>query len=159
MVETINKLVRVKRQLIQELGRDPTPAEIGFLMDLPAQKVEEIEKLSQEPVSLQAPIGEADDSNLGEFIEDVDAVVPDDAASFILLQEQLDGVLSTLTERERRVVRLRFGLADGRPRTLEEVGMEFGVTRERIRQIESKTIAKLRHPSRAQKLRDYLESS
>ena len=159
MVETINKLVRIKRQLIQELGREPTPEEIGALMDLPPDKVEEIEKLSQEPVSLQTPIGDTDDSNLGEFIEDVDAVVPDDAASFILLQEQLDGVLQTLTERERRVVRLRFGLADGRPRTLEEVGMEFGVTRERIRQIESKTIAKLRHPSRSQKLRDFLETT
>ena len=157
MVETINKLVRIQRQLLQDLGREPTPEEIGKEMELPPERVREIQKLSQEPVSLETPIGEEDDSNLGDFIEDSDAVVPIDAASFILLQEQLDSILHTLSERETKVIQLRFGLSDGHPRTLEEVGKEFGVTRERIRQIESKTLSKLRHPSRSQKLRDYLE--
>ena len=157
MVETINKLVRVQRQLLQDLGREPTPDEIGKVMGIGAEKVREILKVSQEPVSLETPIGEEEDSHLGDFIEDADAVVPVDAASFILLQEQLEGVLHTLSEREKKVIQLRFGLVDGHPRTLEEVGREFGVTRERIRQIESKTLSKLRHPSRSQKLRDYLE--
>ena len=157
MVETINKLVRIQRQLLQDLGRDPTPEEIGLELDLSPEKVLEIQKISQEPVSLDTPIGEENDSHLGDFIEDSDAVVPIDAASFILLQEQLEFVLGGLGERERQVIRLRFGLADGHPRTLEEVGKEFGVTRERIRQIESKTLSKLRHPSRSQKLRDYLD--
>jgi RNA polymerase primary sigma factor len=157
MVETINKLVRVQRQLLQDLGREPTPDEIGRVMGIGADKVREIQKVSQEPVSLHTPIGEEEDSQLGDFIEDAEAVVPVDAASFILLQEQLEGVLETLSEREKKVVQLRFGLVDGHPRTLEEVGREFGVTRERIRQIESKTLSKLRHPSRSQKLRDYLE--
>jgi RNA polymerase primary sigma factor len=157
MVETINKLVRVQRQLLQDLGREPTPNEIGKVMGIGAEKVREIQKVSQEPVSLETPIGEEEDSHLGDFIEDSDAVVPVDAASFILLQEQLESVLHTLSEREKKVIQLRFGLVDGHPRTLEEVGREFGVTRERIRQIESKTLSKLRHPSRSQKLRDYLE--
>ncbi len=157
MVETINKLVRVQRQLLQDLGREPMPEEIGRQMGIPADKVREILKVSQEPVSLETPIGEEEDSHLGDFIEDSDAVVPVDAASFILLQEQLESVLHTLSEREKKVIQLRFGLLDGHPRTLEEVGREFGVTRERIRQIESKTLSKLRHPSRSQKLRDYLE--
>jgi RNA polymerase primary sigma factor len=157
MVETINKLVRVQRQLLQDLGREPTPDEIGRVMGIDAAKVREIQKVSQEPVSLETPIGEEEDSHLGDFIEDADAVVPVDAASFILLQEQLESVLHTLSEREKKVIQLRFGLVDGHPRTLEEVGREFGVTRERIRQIESKTLSKLRHPSRSQKLRDYLE--
>jgi RNA polymerase primary sigma factor len=157
MVETINKLVRVQRQLLQDLGREPTPEEIGKEMELPPERVLEIQKLSQEPVSLETPIGQEDDSNLGDFIEDSDAVVPIDAASFILLQEQLDSILHTLSDREKKVIQLRFGLSDGHARTLEEVGKEFGVTRERIRQIESKTLSKLRHPSRSQKLRDYLE--
>ena len=157
MVETINKLVRIQRQLLQDLGREPTPDEIGKVMGIPADKVREILKVSQEPVSLETPIGEEEDSHLGDFIEDSDAVVPVDAASFILLQEQLESVLHTLSEREKKVIQLRFGLHDGHPRTLEEVGREFGVTRERIRQIESKTLSKLRHPSRSQKLRDYLE--
>ncbi len=157
MVETINKLVRVQRQLLQDLGREPTPDEIGKVMGIGADKVREIQKVSQEPVSLHTPIGEEEDSQLGDFIEDSDAVVPVDAASFILLQEQLESVLHTLSEREKKVIQLRFGLVDGHPRTLEEVGREFGVTRERIRQIESKTLSKLRHPSRSQKLRDYLE--
>ncbi len=157
MVETINKLVRIQRQLLQDLGREPTPEEIGRQMGIPADKVREILKVSQEPVSLETPIGEEEDSHLGDFIEDSDAVVPVDAASFILLQEQLESVLHTLSEREKKVIQLRFGLLDGHPRTLEEVGREFGVTRERIRQIESKTLSKLRHPSRSQKLRDYLE--
>ena len=156
MVETINKLVRTQRQLLQELGREPTAEEVGAVMEMPAERVREIIKFSQEPVSLESPVGEEDDSNLGDFIEDPDAVVPIDAASFILLQEQIEGVLHTLTDREKKVIKLRFGMLDGQPRTLEEVGLEFGVTRERIRQIESKTLAKLRHPSRAQKLRDYL---
>jgi RNA polymerase primary sigma factor len=157
MVETINKLVRIQRQLLQDLGREPSPEEIGKQMGIPADKVREILKVSQEPVSLHTPIGEEEDSQLGDFIEDSEAVVPVDAASFILLQEQLESVLHTLSEREKKVIQLRFGLIDGHPRTLEEVGREFGVTRERIRQIESKTLSKLRHPSRSQKLRDYLE--
>jgi RNA polymerase primary sigma factor len=157
MVETINKLVRVQRQLLQDLGREPLPEEIGKVMGIGADKVREILKVSQEPVSLETPIGEEEDSHLGDFIEDSDAIVPIDAASFILLQEQLEAVLHTLSEREKKVIQLRFGLLDGHPRTLEEVGREFGVTRERIRQIESKTLSKLRHPSRSQKLRDYLE--
>jgi RNA polymerase primary sigma factor len=157
MVETINKLVRIQRQLLQDLGREPLPEEIGHQMGIPSEKVREILKVSQEPVSLETPIGEEEDSHLGDFIEDSEAVVPIDAASFILLQEQLESVLHTLSEREKKVIQLRFGLVDGHPRTLEEVGREFGVTRERIRQIESKTLSKLRHPSRSQKLRDYLE--
>jgi RNA polymerase primary sigma factor len=157
MVETINKLIRIQRQLLQDLGREPMPEEIAKEMDLTPDKVREILKVSQEPVSLETPIGEEEDSHLGDFIEDSDAVVPVDAASFILLQEQLDSVLHTLSDREKKVIQLRFGLTDGHPRTLEEVGREFGVTRERIRQIESKTLSKLRHPSRSQKLRDYLE--
>jgi len=157
MVETINKLVRIQRQLLQELGREPTPEEIGEQMGLTAERVREIQKISQEPVSLETPIGEEEDSQLGDFIEDDAAVVPPDAASFSMLQEQLTKVLDGLAERERKVVSLRFGLEDGHPRTLEEVGREFGVTRERIRQIESKTLAKLRHPSRSSKLKDYLE--
>jgi RNA polymerase primary sigma factor len=157
MVETINKLARIQRQLLQDLGREPSPEEIGKQMGVPAEKVREILKVSQEPVSLETPIGEEEDSHLGDFIEDSDAVVPIDAASFILLQEQLESVLHTLSDREKKVIQLRFGLVDGHPRTLEEVGREFGVTRERIRQIESKTLSKLRHPSRSQKLRDYLE--
>jgi RNA polymerase primary sigma factor len=157
MVETINKLLRIQRQLLQDLGREPTPEEIGREMEMSPERVQEIQKLAQEPVSLETPIGEEDDSNLGDFIEDSDAIVPIDAASFILLQEQLDAILHSLSEREKKVIQLRFGLTDGHPRTLEEVGQEFGVTRERIRQIESKTLSKLRHPSRSQKLRDYLE--
>ena len=157
MVETINKLVRIQRQLLQELGREPTPEEIGEEMGLSAERVREIQKISQEPVSLETPIGEEEDSQLGDFIEDDAAVVPPDAASFSMLQEQLAKVLEGLAERERKVISLRFGLEDGHPRTLEEVGREFGVTRERIRQIESKTLAKLRHPSRSSKLKDYLE--
>ncbi len=157
MVETINKLIRIQRQLLQKLGREPTPEEIGAEMDLTAERVREIQKISQEPVSLETPIGEEEDSQLGDFIEDEAAVVPPDAASFSMLQEQLGKVLDGLAERERKVISLRFGLEDGHPRTLEEVGREFGVTRERIRQIESKTLAKLRHPSRSSKLKDYLE--
>jgi RNA polymerase primary sigma factor len=157
MVETINKLIRIQRQLLQDLGREPAPEEIAREMDLTPERVREILKVSQEPVSLETPIGEEEDSHLGDFIEDSDAVVPVDAASFILLQEQLDSVLHTLSDRETKVIKLRFGLTDGHPRTLEEVGREFGVTRERIRQIESKTLSKLRHPSRSQKLRDYLD--
>ena len=158
MVETINTLVRVQRQLLQDLGRDPTPEEIGAEMDMSADRVREIQKISQEPVSLETPIGEEEDSQLGDFIEDSQAVVPPDAASFSMLQEQLTQVLDSLADRERKVIELRFGLVDGHPRTLEEVGREFGVTRERIRQIESKTLAKLRHPSRSSKLKDYIES-
>ena len=157
MVETMNKVTRVQRQMMQELGREPTPEELGAQLDMSPEKVLEILKLSQEPVSLDTPIGEADDSHLGDFIEDTDAVVPGEAASFLLLQEQLASVLHELGDREKKVIELRFGLHDGRPRTLEEVGQEFGVTRERIRQIESKTLLKLRHPSRAAKLRDYLD--
>jgi len=157
MVETINKLVRVQRSLLQDLGREPTPEEIADEMDITSEKVREILKVAQEPVSLETPIGEEEDSHLGDFIEDAEAIVPVDAASFILLQEQLESVLHSLSGREKKVIELRFGLIDGHQRTLEEVGQEFGVTRERIRQIESKTLSKLRHPSRSQKLRDYLE--
>ena len=157
MVETINKLIRVQRQLLQELGREPSPEEIGDKMEMTADRVREILKISQEPVSLETPIGEEEDSQLGDFIEDGEAVVPPDAASFSMLQEQLSKVLDGLSERERKVIELRFGLTDGHPRTLEEVGREFGVTRERIRQIESKTLCKLRHPSRSSRLKDYLE--
>jgi RNA polymerase primary sigma factor len=156
MVETINKLIRVQRQLHQDLGREPLPEEIGKEMGLNTERVVEIQRIAQEPVSLQSPIGE-EDSDLGDFIEDADAVVPIEAAAFILLQDQLFDILNALSDREQRIIQLRFGLADGHPRTLEEVGREFGVTRERIRQIESKTLAKLRHPSRAQMLREYLE--
>lgn len=157
MVETINKLVRIQRQLLQDLGREPTADEIATHMEMTPEKVREIQKISQEPVSLETPVGEEEDSSLGDFIEDADAVVPLERASFRLLQEQLESVLHTLSEREKEVIRLRFGLVDGQPRTLEDVGKKFGVTRERIRQIESKTLSKLRHPSRSQKLRDYLE--
>ncbi len=157
MVETINKLVRIQRQLLQSLGREPTPEEIAEEMGLTPERVREIQKISQEPVSLETPIGEEEDSQLRDFIEDDAAIVPPDAASFSMLQEQLAKTLEGLAERERKVISLRFGLEDGHPRTLEEVGREFGVTRERIRQIESKTLAKLRHPSRSQKLKDYLE--
>lgn len=157
MVETINKLMRVSRQLLQELGRDPQPEEIAKVMDMPVTKVREIMKISQEPVSLETPIGEEEDSHLGDFIPDEDVPVPADAAAFTLLKEQLIEVLDTLTEREQKVLRLRFGLDDGRARTLEEVGKEFNVTRERIRQIEAKALRKLRHPSRSKKLKDYLE--
>ena len=157
MVETINKLVRIQRQLLQEKGREPTPEEIGEQMGLSAERVREIQKISQEPVSLETPIGEEEDSQLGDFIEDDSAVVPPDAASFSMLQELLGKVLDGLAERERKVISLRFGLEDGHQRTLEEVGREFGVTRERIRQIESKTLAKLRHPSKSSKLKDFLD--
>ena len=158
MVETINKLIRVSRQLLQQLGREPTPEEIAKEMEIGVDRVREIMKIAQEPVSLETPIGEEEDSHLGDFIEDQDAPAPADAASFMLLKEQLEDVLDTLTPREEKVLRLRFGLDDGRARTLEEVGQNFGVTRERIRQIESKTLAKLRHPSRSSKLKDYIES-
>jgi RNA polymerase primary sigma factor len=157
MVETINKLIRVQRQLLQDLGREPRPDEIANEMELPPEKVREILKVSQEPVSLETPIGEEEDSHLGDFIEDSGAVVPVDAAAFKLLQEQLEDVLDDLNTREKRVIQLRFGLLDGQPRTLEEVGRVFGVTRERIRQIESKTLSKLRHPSRSGRLRDYID--
>ena len=156
MVETINKLIRVSRQLLQELGREPTPAEIGKEMGFSEEKVREIQKIAQDPVSLETPIGEEEDSHLGDFIPDDDAPAPAEAASFALLKEQLIEVLGTLTEREEKVLRLRFGLDDGRARTLEEVGKEFNVTRERIRQIEAKALRKLRHPSRSKKLKDYL---
>lgn len=157
MVETINKLIRVSRQLLQELGREPIPEEIAEVMEIPVERVREIMKIAQEPVSLETPIGEEEDSHLGDFIPDEDAPAPAEAASFILLKEQLEEVLETLTPREEKVLRLRFGLDDGRTRTLEEVGQEFGVTRERIRQIEAKALRKLRHPSRSKKLKDYLE--
>ena len=157
MVETINKLVRVSRQLLQELGREPTPEEIAERMEIPVERVREILKISQEPVSLETPIGEEEDSHLGDFIQDDNVPVPADAAAFTLLKEQLVEVLGTLTEREQKVLRLRFGLDDGRARTLEEVGKEFNVTRERIRQIEAKALRKLRHPSRSRKLKDYLD--
>ena len=157
MVETINKLVRVQRQLLQDLGRDPTPEEIGAEMGMTADRVREIQKISQEPVSLETPIGEEEDSQLGDFIEDSTAVAPPEAASDSMLREQLEQVLDGLADRERKVIKFRFGLEDGHPRTLEEVGREFGVTRERIRQIESKTLVKLRHPSRSGKLKDYIE--
>ena len=157
MVETINKLIRVSRQLLQELGREPTPEEIADKMDMSVERVREILKISQEPVSLETPIGEEEDSHLGDFIQDDNVPVPADAAAFTLLKEQLVEVLSTLTDREQKVLRLRFGLDDGRARTLEEVGREFNVTRERIRQIEAKALRKLRHPSRSRKLKDYLD--
>jgi RNA polymerase primary sigma factor len=155
MVETINKMARIQRQLHQELGREPSPEEIATEMAMSPERIAEIQRVAQEPVSLQSPIGE-EDSDLGDFIEDADAVMPMEAAAFIMLQDQLERVLDNLTVREQRIIQLRFGLTDGHPRTLEEVGREFGVTRERIRQIESKTLAKLRHPSRAQMLREYL---
>jgi len=158
MVETINKLIRVQRQLLQKMGREPTPEEIGKKLNFSPEKVREIMKISQEPVSLETPIGEEEDSHLGDFIEDSEVEAPSDAASFTLLQEQLQDVLNTLNERERKVIQLRFGLQDGHPRTLEEVGREFGVTRERIRQIESKTLSKLRHPNRSSALKDFLET-
>ncbi|MBQ9592413.1 MAG: RNA polymerase sigma factor RpoD [Lachnospiraceae bacterium] len=157
MVETINKLIRVQRQLLQELGREPSAEEISRELGIPVERVREIQKISQEPVSLETPIGEEEDSHLGDFIQDESVPVPAEAASFTLLREQLDEVLGTLTDREQKVLRLRFGLDDGRARTLEEVGKEFNVTRERIRQIEAKALRKLRHPSRSRKLRDYLE--
>lgn len=157
MVETINKLIRIQRQLIQELGRDPSPEEIAAEMEIPVERVREILKISQEPVSLETPIGEEEDSHLGDFIEDEEALAPAEAASFFLLREQLEDVLSTLTPREKKVLQLRFGLEDGRSRTLEEVGQVFNVTRERIRQIEAKALRKLRHPSRSKKLKDYLD--
>jgi RNA polymerase primary sigma factor len=157
MVETINKLIRVSRQLLQDLGREPTAEEIAAEMDLTPEKVREIQKIAQEPVSLETPIGEEDDSHLGDFIEDQEALAPSDAAAYELLKEQLEDVLDTLTDREENVLRLRFGLDDGRTRTLEEVGKVFGVTRERIRQIEAKALRKLRHPSRSKRLRDFLE--
>ncbi|MFR0553058.1 RNA polymerase sigma factor RpoD [Loigolactobacillus coryniformis] len=157
MVETINKLIRIQRQLLQDLGREPTPEEIGAEMDMPTDKVREILKIAQEPVSLETPIGEEDDSHLGDFIEDQDATSPADHAAYELLKEQLESVLDTLTDREENVLRLRFGLDDGRTRTLEEVGKVFGVTRERIRQIEAKALRKLRHPSRSKQLKDFLD--
>ena len=157
MVETINKLIRVSRQLLQQLGREPSPEEIAEAMEISVERVREIMKIAQEPVSLETPIGEEEDSHLGDFIEDQDAPAPAEAASFMLLKEQLEEVLDTLTEREERVLRLRFGLDDGRARTLEEVGQNFGVTRERIRQIEAKALRKLRHPSRSRKLNDFLD--
>jgi len=157
MVETINKLIRVSRQLLQEYGREPTPEEIAEKMGISEERVREIMKIAQEPISLETPIGEEEDSHLGDFIEDEEALAPAEAASFMLLKEQLEGVLDSLTPREKKVLRLRFGLDDGRSRTLEEVGKEFGVTRERIRQIEAKALRKLRHPSRSKKLKDYLE--
>lgn len=157
MVETINRLIRVSRQLLQELGREPTPEEIAAKVDMPVERVREIMKVSQEPVSLETPIGEEEDSHLGDFIQDDQVAVPADAATFTMLHEQLMEVLDTLTDREQKVLRLRFGLDDGRPRTLEEVGKEFKVTRERIRQIEAKALRKLRHPSRSKKLKDYLD--
>ncbi|MDO4680327.1 MAG: RNA polymerase sigma factor RpoD [Aerococcus sp.] len=159
MVETINKLVRVQRTLLQDLGREPTPEEIGAEMDLPTEKVRNIMKIAQEPVSLETPIGEEDDSHLGDFIEDQDAMRPDDYTNQELLKEQLDGVLETLTDREENVLRLRFGLQDGQTKTLEQVGKQFGVTRERIRQIEAKALRKLRHPSRLKQLKDFLEDT
>ena len=157
MVETINKLIRVSRQLLQELGREPLPEEIAEAMDIPVERVREIQKISQEPVSLETPIGEEEDSHLGDFIQDDNVPVPAEAAAATLLKEQLGEVLDTLTDREQKVLRLRFGMNDGRARTLEEVGKEFDVTRERIRQIEAKALRKLRHPSRSRKLRDYLD--
>jgi len=157
MVETINRLVRTQRQLLQSLGREPSPEEVAKAMELPVERVREIMKISQDPVSLETPIGEEEDSHLGDFIQDDQVAVPVDAATFTLLHEQLMEVLDTLTEREQKVLRLRFGLDDGRPRTLEEVGREFNVTRERIRQIEAKALRKLRHPSRSKKLKDYLD--
>jgi RNA polymerase primary sigma factor len=157
MVETINKLIRVSRQLLQELGRDPKPEEIAKEMDMSEEKVREIMKIAQDPVSLETPIGEEEDSHLGDFIPDEDALAPAEAAAYSLLKDQIEEVLGSLNEREQKVLKLRFGLEDGRARTLEEVGKEFDVTRERIRQIEAKALRKLRHPSRSKKLRDYLD--
>src|SRR5215469_3771478 len=157
MVETINKLIRISRQLLQEYGREPTPEEIGQVMKMPTERVREIIKIAQEPISLETPIGEEEDSHLGDFIEDQDALAPAEAASVMLLKEQVEDVLDSLTERERKVLQLRFGLDDGRSRTLEEVGKEFHVTRERIRQIEAKALRKLRHPSRSKRLKDFIE--
>ena len=157
MVETINRLIRAQRQLLQELGREPSPEEVAVQMDIPVERVREIQKISQEPVSLETPIGEEEDSHLGDFIQDDNVPIPSEAAAFTLLKEQLTDVMGTLTDREQKVLRLRFGLDNGRSRTLEEVGKEFNVTRERIRQIEAKALRKLRHPSRSRKLKDYLE--
>src|SRR5216684_2282206 len=157
LVETINKLIRISRSLLQELGREPTAEEIAQAMTLPVERVREIIKIAQEPISLETPIGEEEDSHLGDFIEDQDALAPAEAASFTMLKEQLEDVLETLTPRERKVLKLRFGLDDDRPRALEEVGREFGVTRERIRQIEAKALRKLRHPSRSKRLKDFIE--
>ena len=157
MVEMINTLIRISRQLLQELGREPTPEEIGQVMKMPTERVREISKIAQGPISLETPIGEEEDSHLGDFIEDQDALAPAEAASFTMLKEQLEGVLETLTPREHKVLKLRFGLDDGRPRTLEEIGQEFGVTRERIRQIEAKALRKLRHPSRSKRLKEFIE--
>jgi RNA polymerase primary sigma factor len=157
MIETINKLIRVSRQLVQELGREPTPKEIADVMELTTDRIREIQKIAQEPISMEMPIGEEHDSSLGDFIEDPDARAPEDAAAYELLKEQMKDILDTLTDREENVIRLRFGLDDGRSRTLEEVGKVFGVTRERIRQIEAKALRKLRHPSRSKRLKDFLE--
>ncbi|MEY3470340.1 MAG: hypothetical protein RLZZ575_800, partial [Actinomycetota bacterium] len=157
MVEVINKLARVQRQMLQDLGREPTPEELAKELDMTPDKVIEVQKYGREPISLHTPLGEDGDSEFGDLIEDSEAIVPSDAVSFTLLQEQLDSVLDTLSERERGVVRMRFGLTDGQPKTLDEIGQVYGVTRERIRQIESKTMSKLRHPSRSQVLRDYLD--
>ena len=157
MVETINRLIRTQRQLVQTLGREPSPEEIADTMGIPVERVREVMKISLDPVSLETPIGEEEDSHLGDFIQDEQVMVPVDAATYTLLREQLSEALETLTEREQKVLRLRFGLDDGRPRTLEEVGREFNVTRERIRQIEAKALRKLRHPSRSRKLKDYLD--
>jgi RNA polymerase primary sigma factor len=157
MIETINKLIRTSRQLVQELGREPTPEEIAVKMEVPVDKVRKVLKIAKEPISLETPIGEEEDSHLGDFVEDREAVSPSDAASLTMLHSEVEDVLDTLTPRERRVLQLRFGLIDGHQRTLEEVGKRFGVTRERIRQIEAKALRKLRHPSRSKKLRDYLE--
>ena len=157
MVETINKLIRISRQLLQDKGREPLPEEIAEGMGISVERVREIQKIAQEPVSLETPIGEEEDSHLGDFIEDQDAIAPDDAASYILLKEQIEDVFSCLTDREQQVLVLRFGLKDGKPRTLEEVGQHFSVTRERIRQIEAKALRKLRHPSRSKQLKDFIE--
>jgi RNA polymerase primary sigma factor len=157
MVETINRVFKISRRLMQEIGREPTPEELGQAVGMPADKIREVLKISQEPVSLETPIGEEEDSHLGDFIEDQKAIAPSDAASHRLLKEQITSVLCSLTRRERKVLQLRFGLEDGRSRTLEEVGREFGVTRERIRQIETKALRKLRHPSRSKKLKDYMD--
>jgi RNA polymerase primary sigma factor len=159
MVETMNKVTRVQRQMMQELGREPTPEELGEKLGMPAERIREIQRIGQEPVSLEVPVGDEDDSSLGDFIEDPEAIAPADAAARAMLTEAVGEALSQLNDREQQVVKMRFGLEDGEMRTLEEVGREFGVTRERIRQIESKTLAKLRHPTRSQRLRDYLEET